>query len=271
MNIIMDKNSLKRLSVIFVAQIVPLFLFFYSGLYASGEKYVFRTSYECFDLKGNPRWNATTEIFSSPEKGENINTLVETGSGFYSGFSEKISWRSELEYIRETSKIRPFRSTTKTYDSTGKLIAVEAQEFDYVSGNAIFRREDKRSGRVYKEIFKIRQDIVNRLLLGLYIQEFLKSGKDSAFIEILNSEPRLIKCRLYIVDKEDIEVNGIKKTAYKLCLDPQLGLFNFVKTFIPKAYVWHSAVPEFEWLRYNGLEVNLNSPMVEIRKAEDKL
>jgi hypothetical protein len=271
MKIIISKKKFKRLPIILVIQVIFVLVFFYSGSYASDEKYVFRTSYECSDLKGNPRWQARSEIFSSSEKGENINTLIETGNGLYSGFKEKISWRSNLEYVREASTIRPVRSTTKTYDSSGKLIAVETQEFDYNSGNAVFRSDDKITGRVYKHIFKINQDIVNRLTLGLYIQEFLKSGKDSVFIEVLNSEPRLIKCRLYIVDKEDIEVNGIKKTAYKLCLDPQLGLLNFVKTFIPKAYVWHSAVPEFEWLKYNGLEVNLNSPMVDIRKTEDKL
>jgi hypothetical protein len=271
MKIIISKKRFKRLPIILVAQVILVLVFFYSGLYASDERHVFRTSYECSDLKGNPRWQARSEIFSSPEKGENINTLIETGNGLYSGFKETISWRSNLEYTREASTIRPVRSDTKTYDSAGKLIVVEVQEFDYDSGNAVFRREDKRSGRVYKEFFKIRQDIVNRLTLGLYIQEFLKSGEKERIVYILSNEPRLIRSKIYIVEEEEIDIDGLTEKAYKLCIDPQLGLFNFVKVLIPKAYVWHSSGPDYGWLKYNGLEVNLNSPMVEIRKAEDKL
>jgi hypothetical protein len=231
------------------------------------KKDVFKTSYECHGPKGNPRWQAETEIFASPEKGENSNTLVETGSGYYTGFKEKVSWQSELEYTREADLIRPVKSMTKTYNSQGKLIMVESQEFDFISNTATFKREDKISDKAYSEAFKIKEDTVNRLMLGLYIQQLLRSGRDNAMIQMLSNEPRMIKCRLYIMGKEEIDINGQKRQAYKLCLDPQLGLFNFVKVFIPKAYVWHSAEPDFEWLKYNGLEVNLNSPIVEIKKT----
>ncbi|MFA5069350.1 MAG: hypothetical protein WC487_04465, partial [Candidatus Omnitrophota bacterium] len=138
--------------------------------------------------------------------------------------------------------------------------------FDFNENKVFFTRHDTVSGRTSRQEFIFKADIVNRLVLALYVQRFLKTGKKSANIEMLSSEPRLIRCGLHIIDKEDIEIGGLMVKAYKLCLDPQLGLFNFAKIFIPKAYVWHSAGPSFEWLKYKGLEINLDSPIVEIEK-----
>ena len=64
--------------------------------------------------------------------------------------------------------------------------------------------------------------------------------------------------------KETIEVNGRKIVAYRLCVDPELGALNFIKPFFPKSYIWNSAVPKYEWLRYVGLEGGINSEKVEI-------
>jgi hypothetical protein len=248
-----------------------MFLSFFCLFSEASEKEIFTTSYECFDLKGNPRWHASTEIFSFSEKGEGVNMLVERGRGVYGGFKEEISWQSELEYIRQDGEIRPVKSRTETFNALKELIYIESQEFDYDSGIATFKGDDKKSGKEYKEVFEIKEDIVNRLMLGLYIQQFLRSGKQEATIQMLSNEPRLTKCRLYIIGEEDIEVAGENRKAYKLCLDPQLGLFNFVKIFIPKAYVWHSSSPDFQWLQYKGLEMNLSSPIVEIKQSKDQI
>jgi hypothetical protein len=230
---------------------------------------VFLTSYECSDLKGNPRWKAFTEIFASPEKGEGFNTLIEKASGRYTGFKQDVSWRSELVYKKQGHILKPVRSQTVTSDMSGELLSIETQEFDYANNTVTFKRDDRLSGKESSKVFRIREDIVNRLLLGLYIQQFLKSGKEEAFIEILSNEPRLIRCRLYILGKEDIEISKQARQAYKLCLDPQMGLLSFIKILIPSSYVWHSAAGEFEWLKYKGLESDLNSPIVEIKKTEN--
>ena len=72
-----------------------------------------------------------------------------------------------------------------------------------------------------------------------------------------------------MVGEEEIDISGEKQKALKICLDPQLGLFNFMKVFIPRAYMWYSAGGDFKWLQYKGLEDNLSSPVVEIKKIKD--
>ncbi|MDD5503856.1 MAG: hypothetical protein PHV77_00890 [Candidatus Omnitrophica bacterium] len=237
------------------------------GLPAGG---VFKVSYQCRDTKGNPRWSAVTDILFSPESEKGVNKIIESGSGIYSGFKDKISWISELRYIDTGSSVKPLNSFTKIFDLSGRLISTEEQVFDFNKNKAFFTRCDTVTGKTSRQEFNFNGDVVNRLILALYVQQFLKTGQESAKVEMLSSEPRLIKCGLYIIGKEEIETGGARTMAYKLCLDPQLGLFNFVKVLIPKAYVWHSAEPDFEWLRYRGLEINLDSPIVEIEKERNQ-
>jgi hypothetical protein len=47
-----------------------------------------------------------------------------------------------------------------------------------------------------------------------------------------------------------------------------LGIFSFIKIFLPRSYVWHSAEPIHEWLKYDGLESGVDSPRVEIISLE---
>jgi hypothetical protein len=249
-----------------------LSLVFFCVYSVIAEIEVFTVSYECSDSKGSLRWRAVTEIFTPAGKEESISMLIEQGKGIYGGFKQEVSWQSELEYIKQAGQIRPVKSQTRIFSTSGELLSFESHEFDYNSNEVTFKREDKKSGKEYKEVFEIKEDIVNRLMLGPYVQQFLRSGKQEVTIQMLSNEPRITKCRLYIVGKEEIEMGGQLRQAYKLCLDPQLGLLNFVKVLIPKAYIWHSAEPDYQWLKYNGLEVNLSSPVVDIIKLEpDKL
>jgi hypothetical protein len=234
--------------------------------FAWAQEDVFKVAYGCYDSTGSLRWKAETEIYASPEKGKNICTLVETGSGCYSGFEGRVLWKSELEYIDKQGTIYPVNSLTRTTDASGSTIAIEENSFDYANHTVTCKHEDTASGKTRARVFKFRHDIVNRLTLALYIQRFLESGKEQATLEILNSQPRLIKCRLYVVDKEEIVSCNEKKQSYKMCLDPELGLLDIVKVLIPKSYVWHSACDGHEWLKYKGLEEDLGSPIVEIRK-----
>jgi hypothetical protein len=121
---------------------------------------------------------------------------------------------------------------------------------------------------VSKKEFAFTGDIINRLLQGLCGQKLIEAGLASKEMQVISPEPAIYNIRLEMVGRDDIEVNGVKRSAYKLCFDPQLGMFDFVKVFLPKSYAWHSAEPIFEWLRYEGLESGVDSPSVEILSLE---
>jgi len=230
----------------------------------------YATAYSCFDMKGRERWTASTEIVSAPESGNDTYILVEKGAGILSGFKEKVSWEARLEFESTKDIVRPIFMENKVFDDKGGVIFIEKEEFDNKTGKVRCVNEDHRRNKTRRAEFDFKGEIANRLILGLYIQKFLENGLDERALVLLSSEPRLYAVKLKIMGKEDVIINGVKKTAFKICLDPELGIFNFVKTVIPKAYVWHSAAPKFEWLKYSGFESNPGSPLVEIISGDVK-
>lgn len=211
------------------------------------------------------RWTATAEISRVPDKGDNIYLLSEKGDGSFSGFRDKISWLAQLNFESNKDTVRPLRMERLVSDKNGKLLARESQEFDFRQGKVGYKYINALTGQQTKKEIDFKGDIANRLMLGLYIQKFLENGRRRGTVYILSSEPRLYRVTIRIVGKEEVDVGGSKRQAYKLCLEPELGLLNVLKIVLPKAYVWHSSEPPFEWLRYRGLENDITSPRVEIK------
>jgi len=229
--------------------------------FAGFEGGIYKVSYVCRDLQGNERWHATAEI---EKKEGDIGVITEKLEGHYAGFEGRIYWIAKEEFRRTKDFIRPLNMDQRIFDKSGKLIATQKQNFNYTDNSVTCVKSDLINNASVTKKFTFTKDIINRLLQGLYVQKFLEEGQTSKKIQLISPGLELYNIELSIVGREEIEINGRKRDAYKLCFDPSLGLFNFVKVFLPKAYVWHSAKPLFELLKYQGIETSVNSPEVEI-------
>ena len=227
---------------------------------------VFRSRYAGYDLKGDKRWQASFMIETVPQNGKDVYVLTEKGQGRYSGFSDEVSWEERLRVENNFQDMRPLSGEKKIFDQDGKLIMEIFQMFDFQKRKAVFRRQDFQKGTKQENIynFKFKGDIVSRLLLGLYVRRFLQEGKRKKTFFLLTSEPHLYKFTARVVREENILIDGETRKAYKILLDPHLGLFGFLKVIFPKVYIWHLAEPDYRWLKYYGIEESLASPKVEI-------
>jgi hypothetical protein len=232
---------------------------------ASIEGNAYRTSYVCSDLNGRRRWTATAEI---RHKEGDIYTIIEKMKGVYTNYRGEISWVATTDFERTKDAVKPLNMDQRIFNAAGKLIAISKQSFDYDTKVVTCTYEDLVMDTVSKKEFAFTGDIINRLLQGLCGQKLIEAGLASKEMQVISPEPAIYNIRLEMVGRDDIEVNGVKRSAYKLCFDPQLGMFDFVKVFLPKSYAWHSAEPIFEWLRYEGLESGVDSPSVEILSLE---
>lgn len=247
-----------------------LFCLIFLPLAAAHAEETYTTRYTCFDTGGHERWTASAGITSAPDAGPGFYILTEKGAGTLSGFRNKISWTARLEFESDGEAVRPVLMENKVFNDNGEQIFAEREEFDHKAGKVRYAGGDPRRNRIKKAEYGFKGDIANRLILGLYIQKFLEQGGKERALVLLSGEPRLYAVKLKMIGKEPVVINGVKKEAFKLCLDPELGILNFIKAVIPKAYVWHSAAPDFEWLRYRGLESDPGSPMVEIISGDVK-
>lgn len=263
---ISGKVRMAKGSFVLIASFFALVLF--SGKPAFSEENVYRTSYVCRTLDGAERWKADTEIGPSPDGEDDIYVITEKGEGLYSGFKGKVSWTARLKFYAKGNAVRPLEMERDVLGADGEALFRETQLFDHEKGKVVFEKTNACGKKVRHRELRFKGDVVNRLILGMYIQKFLESGKSSGSVELLSGEPGLYKVTIRVAGKETIRVNGRDREAYKLCLDPELGLLSVVKVMLPKAFVWHSAKPEFEWLRYKGLEESLDSPRVEINTLD---
>ncbi len=229
------------------------------ALEASEESVTF--SYICRDLKGAARWRAEAEIKNiSP----GVYLMTEKAQGVYSSFKGRISWVADMKFERTKDNARPISLDKKVFDSKGTMIRREKQEFDLADNTVTCIHEEPARNIMRTRKFKFDRDVVTRLSLGFYAQKFLASGKMSEKLQMVSEEPKVYNIELKRMGKENIKINGSETEAYRLCVDPELGVFNFVKVFLPKSYAWHSVVPNYEWLGYSGLEGDINSEKVEI-------
>jgi hypothetical protein len=239
-----------------------------SQSYALVEGDTYRTSYACYDSKGGKRWQATAEI---RHKQGNIYNITEKMNGIYTGFDRKISWIASTDFEKTKDTLKPLDMDQRIFDESGKPIAIRRQDFNYDNKTVTCTYEDLVNNTVSKREFVFTKNIINRLLQGIYGRKFIEDGKVSEELQVISPEPKLYNIRLWMVGKEDVEVGGQTRKAYKLCFDPMLGMFNFVKIFIPKSHVWHSDQPIYELLKYEGLESSVDSPDVEIISLEKEL
>lgn len=230
-----------------------------SALNAAEE--VINMNYVCRDLKGKSRWRANSEIKNiSP----GVYLMTEKAEGVYSSFKGQVSWVAEMKFERTKESVRPMSLDKRVFDRNGKMIRRERQEFDLDGNTGTCTHEEPAKSISRTRKFKFNKNVVTRLSLGLYAQKFLESGKTSEELQMVSEEPNVYNIELKRIGREVIDINGRKIEAYRLCVDPKLGVLNFIKAFLPKSYAWHSAVPNYEWLGYAGLEGGINSEKVKV-------
>ncbi len=241
--------------------LVCLSLLASAASFLSADEEAVNISYVGRDLKGASRWRAEAEIRNlSP----GVYLMTEKARGIYSSFKGKVSWVAEMKFERTKDSVRPMSLDKRVFDAKGNVIRREVQEFDLVNNTAVCTHEEPERNISRTRKFKFNKDVVTRLSLGFYAQKFLESGKTSEKLQMVSEEPNLYNVELKRVGKEFMYIGGSKIPAYRLCLDPQLGALNFVKVFLPKSYAWHSAVPNYQWLGYAGLEGGINSEKIEV-------
>ena len=228
-----------------------------------------RTNYSCYDENGNSRWQATAEIVPDHDKEEGFYILTEKGEGYYTGFKDKIVWFTTMEFLHTEDMIRPLNVTKHIFDEDEKEIAVETQSFDFKNKKAVYSYKDLLNNKKREKKFDFKDEIVNRLILCLYVQNFLADGLKEKRVQLLTTDPQIYKLNIKVIAKEEITLDGSKIDAYKICVDPDVGFLNMFKGLFPKAYLWHKADGDFTWLEYLGPETSPSSKKVKIEKSHN--
>lgn len=227
------------------------------------EETITVSKYICNDLDGNKRWEAITTI--KPQDQSGLYIMTENGSGKYSGFDVPVSWRTDTEFTDDGTDITPIHMKKVFTSETGETLFEGIQEFNKEKSTVTCIKRWPGSGREITKTLKFKGDVVNDCLLGLYVERFLGKGDTEKSFYLVSNDPAIYRISARIKNKEDVNVNGIAIGAYKISLDPDVGIFG---AFAPKTYVWHLAKPGYDWLRYKGAEDTIDSVVVEMETLD---
>lgn len=226
------------------------------------------TRQRCSDANGRTLWESA--VTTAPVDGEpGAYIITEEGRGRYYGFEGETSCRTEAKYTSGSEGIRPCWLKRTVLSSSGKALLEETQ--DYVAGNGEVRClvKDLEKGSEKSRTFKYKGSIINKMLTGATVRAMLYAGEKQRAVNIVNDEPAVYSITIRVEGREKITVNGRELDAFKVCIDPNIGLLSPVKAFIPKNYSWYSCEPPYRWLKFKGLEASISSPVVEMTALED--
>lgn len=226
------------------------------------------TRQRCSDSNGRTLWEST--VTTAPVEGEpGAYIITEEGKGRYYGFEGETLCRTEAKYTGGKEGIRPVWLKRTVLSVSGKTLLEETQDYGTDKDEVRCSVKDLAKGSEKCRSFKYKGGIINKMLTGTTVRSMLNAGEKQRSVNIVNDEPAVYSITIRVEGREKITVNGRETDAFKVCIDPNIGLLSPVKVFIPKNYSWYSCDPPYRWLKFKGLEASVSSPVVEMTALEN--
>jgi len=240
----------------------------FAAILDAGDAGVAITRQRCSDASGKTLWEST--VTTAPVEGEpGAYIITEEGKGRYYGFEGETSCRSEAKYTSGSEGIKPAWLKRTVLSASGKTLLEETQDYSAGKDEVRCSVKDLVKGSEKSRSFKYKGSMINKMLTGVTVRSMLEAGEKQRTVSIVNDEPAVYSITIKVVCEEKITVNGQEQGAFKICIDPNIGLLSPAKAFIPKNYSWYSCEPPHRWLKFKGLEASISSPVVEMTALEN--
>lgn len=208
---------------------------------------------------GKVRWTSTFREFTKGNRW----FFVEEGSGIRSPYDFETRWKVELEFA-VGEFIRPEWIRNSIYRPDGSIVAVETKSYDFEKRFVQVQRTDGKGKTLLDQTFSIPADTVGSEGLGVPFRSLpFESGEPFVF-HLFTAEPRLYKITAKFLGKEIVRTPAGSFETYKVEMIPDLGVLGLLNAFVPKTYMWQMVKNPHTWVKYQGLEIGLNTPEVDM-------
>lgn len=206
------------------------------------------------------RWMGDLYITKTKSANGEIVTIEKRGHGFFGSDTIYKTWNSKGTFSLINNKMIPLEVKDVFYDKSGNIVNSVEKKYDAKSGKIICIVNGK------QRVFNLKDDVVDDMNLSFMMTNF-PFEKQSINFHLLTLEPDLYSFTGKFLGTEVLNVNGVQKTCYKLKLTPNLGMLG---VFAPDSYFWVDAKAPHDFVRYEGLESGLNTPMIVIDSVSNK-
>jgi hypothetical protein len=224
-------------------------------------------SVETYDEDGELRWSSRwTMAAETDAEGRPIVRMREEGEGLYSGFDEEVVWRTDSLWSAGDT-FAPIRTERTVRNLGGTVLVRERTDFDRANGVIRFEREEPETGDTQSETFDLPRDVLSVEGIAAALRG-IPFGEDvSVETRLFTPEPELYEVTLHVRGRETVGIAEGDREAYKVEIEPHLGLLSVFRFLLPEAYFWFAVEPPHDWLRYEGPEAGRGTPAITMEAA----
>lgn len=212
------------------------------------------TAYE--KSTGDVRWQSSLTTTRTTFNGKPFIYTEETGKGRYGKDNAYKTWTVRGYYQIAADALTPYEVKLEMKDTDGKPVFTLDKSYNYEAKKVVCDLNGS------TKTFDLNPNTLDRDIMGRLLPNFpFGSGEDTKFY-LITHEPALYNITMKLRGKETITVKGKDVECYKLELIPDLGALGFVGAFVPKNYFWYTVSKPHRFMRYEGLESGIGTPVI---------
>lgn len=213
---------------------------------------------------GKKIWQETHTYRTGTDKNRKYLLVNIEGDGYYGESEVPLKWKVESYYFIDPYII-PYYSKKQVFSARDELQEVVTCYYDFEDMNAYFTRADKTSGTITKRTTEIKEDVVDRYILGIVCISYPFKEKRDIDFHYMTDNPRMYSVTISYVGEETATVPAGTYPCHKLEMELNLGLLSPAEIFIPHLYYY---VSDTEFIKYDGLESGFGTSDVIMQLTE---
>lgn len=211
---------------------------------------------------GAVRWKSNLSTVRTTFNGKPFIYTEEIGKGKYGKDNAYKTWTVKGYYMIDTNSLSPYEVKLEMKDAKGNQVFALDKSYNYEAKKVICDVNGSSKN------FDLNPNTLDRDIMGRILPNFpFDSGEDTTFY-LVTHEPTLYNITMKLRGKETITVKGKDVECYKLELIPDLGALGFVGAFVPKNYFWYTVSKPHRFMRYEGLESGIGTPVIVMESAD---
>jgi len=211
---------------------------------------------------GSPRWQSTLSTIKTSFNGKPFYYTEENGKGNFGNNNSYKTWKVTGYYQISASGVAPYEVKQTMKDAGGKTVMSLEKSYNAKEGKIVCDVNGS------AKVFDLNKNTIDKDLLGRVLANFpFGTGEDARFY-LMTHEPALYNITMKNRGKETITLKGKAIECYKIELVPDLGALNLIGAFVPKTYFWYTTSTPHKFMRYEGLESGMGTPVIVMESGD---
>jgi hypothetical protein len=204
-------------------------------------------------------------VITMDEKNSPICTLSSHGEGSYHPY-ENAYWEAKSTFEIKGARFIGITGTGAIFDGkTRQALARSEKLFDHEKKILSVTHYDSSNIVKRKKIFPLRYPTVDSAMLPFFLQKHIATGaaQKSVSFYVITEAMNLYHAKTRYAGQEMIQTPTGEKNAYKIKIIADFGPLSWIGNFFaPPTYIWYAVESPHAWLKFEGLEVDVESPHI---------